>query len=88
MIIISFNLATHQGRAHSQREMFEAGMSLESIKYFLNYLRDAQTESHIVNLLIECAANRCGCKKDEAHLHLPEWIAADVPLQLRKLVAP
>ena len=51
-------------------------------------MHDAQTESCVVNLLIECVANRCGCNKDEAHLHLPAWIAADVPLQLRKLVAP
>ena len=64
VISMSFNLTTLQGRAQSQREIFEAGMSLENIKYFLNYLHDAQTESYIVNLLIECVANRCGCKKD------------------------
>ena len=38
--------------------MFEADMSLDNIKYFSNYLHDTQTESHIVNLLIECVANR------------------------------
>ena len=39
-------------------------------------------------MLIECAACLCGYKKDEAHVHLPEWIVADVPFHLRKLVTP
>ena len=81
-------LVTHQGRAQSQREMFDAGIGLEDIKHFLHYLHDAQTESYIVNLAVQCIANRSGCKIDEAHLHMPEWISTEVPLSLRKEAAP
>ena len=81
-------LVTHQGRAQSQREMFDADISLDDIKCFSHYLHDAQTESHIANLAVQCIANRSGCKIDEMHLHLPEWIATDVPISTRKAAAP
>ena len=81
-------LATHQWRGQSQRENLDTGIGLEDIKNYLHILHDAQTMSHIVNLVVQQIANRSGCKLEEINFHLPEWIAAEVPLSVRKAVTP
>ena len=40
VLTCEYEKVTHQGRAQSQREMFDAGIGLEDIKYFLHYLHD------------------------------------------------
>ena len=77
-------LVTHQGRGQSQRKIFDAGIYLEDIKYYLHYLHDAQTMSSIVNLSVQCIENWDGCKLEKINLHLPEWNSTEVPLSVRK----
>ena len=68
--------------------MFDAGVGLEDIKCYSHCLHDAQTMSHIVNLAVQCIANRGGCELEEIHSHLPEHVATEVPLSVRKIAAP
>ena len=55
--LIALHLVTHLGRATAQRELFDAGVLLERIKYFAHYLRDSKKESHIVNLASDALGN-------------------------------
>ena len=68
--------------------MFDAGIGLEDIKHFLHHFNEAQTESCIVNLSVQCIANRFGCKVDEMNLHFLECVDTEVPFSSRKAGAP
>ena len=54
---------------------------------FFHFLCDAQTQFCIVNLAVQCVANRCGFKVDETHLNFLEWIATEVPFSAHKEVS-
>ena len=76
------HLVTHLGRATAQRELFDAGVLLERIKYFAHCLHDSQTESYIVNLASDVLGNRAGADVNDLKSHSPIWIVCEVPIEL------
>ena len=74
--------ATHQNRGQGQRELFSSGASIEQIEFFLHCMRDACTESYIVNLDERLVTQRAGTSIEDIKCHNPTWIDVTVPDEL------
>ena len=82
------HLVTHLGRATAQREIFDAGVLSEQIKYFAHCLHGSQTESRTVNLAADVLGNRAGADVVDLKSHSPLWTLHEVPTELMKEALP